>query len=270
MDIHIISLLLGAFVGILLSLTGAGGGVVSVPLLVFTLHLSIAKASPIGLLAVMMAAFVGAIFGLRAGVVRYKAAGLMALCGIIFSPLGLWMAQKLPNAWLTVLFACLLAFVAIRMLLQLNRELDELGWVDERPKPPCQLDQMIGKLRWTAPCARSIMMAGSISGFLSGLIGVGGGFVIVPALREFTDLDIKSIVATSLASITLVSAGGVLVASSTGLIDWGNAWPFAFGSAVGMLLGRSLANKMSPTFVHKSFAIFALLVAFGLILKLFI
>lgn len=64
MDAQTISFLLGAFLGILLSLTGAGGGIVSVPLLVFALHLSIAEASPIGLLAVMLAAGVGAVVGL--------------------------------------------------------------------------------------------------------------------------------------------------------------------------------------------------------------
>ena len=153
MDAQTISFLLGAFLGILLSLTGAGGGIVSVPLLVFALHLSIAEASPIGLLAVMLAAGVGAVVGLRMGIVRYKAAGLMAGCGVVFAPLGIWLAQRLPNAWLTVLFAGVLVFVALRILQQANRELDALGWADDRPSPPCQLDKMRGKLRWTAPCA---------------------------------------------------------------------------------------------------------------------
>lgn len=263
-----ISLMLGAFVGILLALTGAGGGIVSVPLLVFALHLTIAEASPIGLLAVMLAAGVGAVLGLRAGIVRYKAAGLMAGCGVVFAPLGIWLAQRLPNAWLTVLFAAVLAFVAIRMLRQANHEMDALGWVDDRPPPPCELDKMRGKLRWTAPCARSIMVAGSVAGFLSGLLGVGGGFVIVPALRGLTNLDIKSIIATSLAAIALVSAAGVIMAASHELVNWGHAWPFAAGAAVGMLAGGVVTQRLAGGRIQQAFAVFALAVAAGLLLKL--
>lgn len=100
----------------------------------------------------------------------------MAGCGVVFAPLGIWLAQRLPNAWLTVLFAGVLVFVALRILQQANRELDALGWADDRPSPPCQLDKMHGKLRWTAPCAHSIMLAGSMAGFLSGLLGVWGWF----------------------------------------------------------------------------------------------
>jgi uncharacterized membrane protein YfcA len=249
------------------SSSAAGGGIVSVPLLVFALHLSIAEASPIGLLAVMLAAGLGAALGLRAGIVRYKAAGLMAGCGLVLSPLGIWLAQRLPNAWLTVLFAAVLGFVALRMWRQASREPDALGWVDDRPPPPCQLDKMRGKLRWTAPCARSIMVAGSLAGFLSGLLGVGGGFVIVPALRGFTNLDIKSIVATSLAAITLVSAGGVIMASWQGLVNWEHAWPFAAGAAAGMLVGRLVAHRLAGSHVQQSFAVFALVVAVGLLIK---
>ena len=269
MDIQLITLLLGLFVGILLSLTGAGGGVVSVPLLVIVLHLPVAEASPIGLLAVMMAAGVGAIMGLRQGIVRYKAAALMAGFGIVFSPLGIWLAHHSSNTLLTILFSIVLLLVALRMLKQATLETDAIGWLDDRPPPPCELDKMRGKLRWTAPCARSIMVAGSIAGFLSGLLGVGGGFVIVPALRSFTNLDIKSIVATSLATITLVSAAAFLISSLHGLVNWERAWPFADGAAIGMLAGSFVAHHLTGPRIQQMFAIFALFVSFGLLFKLF-
>ena len=72
-----ISLALGLAVGLILALTCAGGGILAVPLLVFGTHIGMAQAGPIGLLAVGMAACLGAVLGLRAGVVRYRAAVLV-------------------------------------------------------------------------------------------------------------------------------------------------------------------------------------------------
>ena len=79
----IIVLLLGLTVGVILALTGAGGGILAVPLLVFGAGLSMAEAGPIGLLAVGLAATLGAVMGLKNGTVRYKAALLIATAGII-------------------------------------------------------------------------------------------------------------------------------------------------------------------------------------------
>jgi uncharacterized membrane protein YfcA len=101
------SLMLGLAVGLILALTGAGGGILAVPLLVFGAHIGVAQAGPIGLMAVGMAAALGAILGLRAGVVRYRAAVLIAVTGTLFSPAGLWLARRIDNRWLSVLFGML-------------------------------------------------------------------------------------------------------------------------------------------------------------------
>ena len=79
----IVSAGLGSVVGLILALTGAGGAIVAVPLLIFGLHLSVSEAAPIALLAVGLSAGLGAMLGLREGKVRYKAAGLMAVCGVV-------------------------------------------------------------------------------------------------------------------------------------------------------------------------------------------
>lgn len=84
-----IALTLGLVVGVILALTGAAGGILAVPLLVFGLQMSVAQAGPIGLLAVGTAAVLGAILGLREGIVRYRAALPIAGTGMLLSPLGL-------------------------------------------------------------------------------------------------------------------------------------------------------------------------------------
>lgn len=99
MDFSIlISPSLGVLVGILMGLTGAGGGILSVPLLVFALHLPVAQVAPISLCAIALAAGVGALLGFRNKILRYKAAGLMAIFGLLFSPIGLWLATKFQIA----------------------------------------------------------------------------------------------------------------------------------------------------------------------------
>lgn len=135
----IISAGLGSVVGLILALTGAGGAIVAVPLLIFGLHLSVPEAAPIALLAVGLSAGLGATLGLRERKVRYKAAGLMALCGVVISPFGIWVAHRVPNTPLTLLFAVVLAYVAVRMF----RQARAAPSTEPRPRrtaPPCHLD----------------------------------------------------------------------------------------------------------------------------------
>ena len=267
MDLTLIGIALGVFVGVLLGLTGAGGAILSVPLLGFFLHLNVAEAAPIGLLAVSLSASLGAYLGLRSKIMRYKAAMLIASAGLLFSPIGIWLAHQLPNWPLVLIFCSVLLLVSRNMWQQAKRELASL---DDELGPPCLLDQTIGKLTWTLPCARALAMSGALAGFFSGLLGVGGGFIIVPALRKFTDLPMKSIVATSLGVLTIVSFGGVLFSNLYGSMNWSLAVPFACGSVVGLLIGRQAVKSISGPRVQQAFAIFALLIAVAMMLKLII
>jgi len=133
-----LDVLLGGAVGVILAMTGAGGGVLAVPALVFGAGLETARAAPIALAAVGLSAGMGAIIGLRAGIVRYRAALLAAACGAIFSPLGAFAAQRLGNRALTVLFALVLAWVALRMLLPTPPR--------RARTPPCRCDGTTGRL----------------------------------------------------------------------------------------------------------------------------
>jgi uncharacterized membrane protein YfcA len=267
--------LLGFTVGVILALTGAGGGILAVPLLVFGAGLSMTAAGPIGLLAVALAALLGAVMGLKAGTVRYKAALLISATGILFSPLGVWLAQRMPNKPLTLVFAFVLLFVAWRVFRK-SMASDSLPSpaatridVDDATDrvPPCQMDAKRGKLVWTAPCARALALAGVAAGALSGLLGVGGGFVMVPALQRSTDLTTQSILATSLAVIALVSMAGVAASAVAGHLQWAIAMPFSGGAVLGMLAGRMAAALLSGPLLQKGFAIVSALVAVALLIK---
>ena len=262
----LISPALGILVGLLMGLTGAGGGILSVPLLVFALHLSVAEAAPVALSAIALAAGVGALLGLKNKILRYKAAGFMAVFGLLLSPVGLWLAQLVPNGPLLILFSLTLFYSSTNLYRQARREI--LGITDTASKPPpCLLDPSIGKLAWNIPCARALMLSGGVAGFLSGLLGVGGGFVIVPALKRYTDLPVQSIVATSLGVLAIVSAGGAVFSAATGNLDVLLAAPFSLGALAGLLMGTAFGKKISGPRLQQIFAALTFVVAISLMIK---
>ena len=268
METQIISILLGSFTGIVLALTGAGGAIIAVPLLIFGLHLAVAEAAPIALLAVCLSAAIGALLGLLQKKVRYRAAGFIAINGAIAAPIGIWLAQILPNVPLTLLFSAVLMYVAFDMFRQSRCNEASKEVLESRPfTKPCLLDTPDGRLIWTWPCVRALTLSGFSAGSLSGLLGVGGGFVVVPALKKVTNLQMQSIFATSLAVIALISATGVASATLMDAMNWSIAIPFSGGAMAGMLLGRTFANRFSGPKLQQSFAVMAVFVSVGMIIK---
>lgn len=265
-------LLLGLIVGAVLGLTGAGGSILAVPLLIVGLGWSLPQAAPVALLAVCAAATVGTIAAWDVACVRYRAALLMALAGWLTAPFGLKAAAALPVTMLTALLAVVLATVALRQLLRGQRALDEseithaitAGDDSHAHGPSVRLNAQ-GRIIWNAPTLASVGAVGSGTGFLAGLLGVGGGFVIVPVLRAVSELSMHSAIATSLMTIALTSAGTVAAAVLLGHeILWREALPFVFGALAGMLVGRRLAPRIAGPRLQQGFSLVMLLVALGM------
>lgn len=263
-----LGLLLGLLVGLVPALTGAGGAIIAVPVLMLVFDWPVSQAAPVALLAVAGAAMVGAVMGLRAKIVRYRAAALMAGIGSLMSPLGVLLAQQLPSTLLTLAFATVLVFVAQQQFRQSLRAADK-ALSDHRPQhlAPCRLSEDTGRFHWTAPCARALLLAGAIAGFLTGLLGVGGGFVIVPVLRHVTDLAMNSIVATALMVVALVSGTAAVSAAVAGQLDLAVGLPFALGAIVAMLAGRRLAQRLPGPRLQQGFALLAGVVAAAMVVK---
>ena len=256
--------ILGLVVGMVLGLTGAGGGMLAVPALMFGLQWSVAQAAPVALMTVALSASLGALDGLRKGLARYRAALLMATVALPMSALGLMLAHRLPALALTCLFMLVMILAALRLLYaKANDETAELLI--------CPVSPSSGRFLWTPKRVVAMSSFGALSGFLTGLLGVGGGFIIVPVLRFFTDLSLAAIVATSLMVVALVSALSLLLV--VGQLDLSNlipALPFVVAVMFGLVLGRVMAPQLPAQRVQQSFAILMLIVAAALGIREFI
>lgn len=256
--------LFGLAIGLVLGLTGAGGGILAVPALVLGLGWSLPQATPVALLAVGVAAALGAADGLRKGLVRWRAALLMATLGVLFSPLGVRAAHVLPQKALMTMFSIAMLSASARLLLQ-----DRASSDDGAGRPAfvknCMLSPQTGRLRWTRRCAATLAGIGSVSGLLTGMLGVGGGFLLVPAFRQWTDIRMHSVVATSLLVVALVSIGATVSALGSGAHVSRIGAFFIGASMIGMICGRLVAPHLPGRRLQVGFALLSAGVAMFLI-----
>lgn len=270
-----LALIFGAAVGVSLGLTGGGGSIIAVPLLVYGLAMAPRQAVAVSLAAVGATALVGAAHRLWQGEVEVRAGLIFAVAGMLGAPVGTYVGHRVPEALLLLAFAALMLWVAAMMWRKASRRPEEAAVVrapgatrgPDDAGPACRRDPA-GRLRMTSRCAKVMVLAGVATGVLSGLFGVGGGFVVVPALVLFSGMGIHRAVATSLLVIALVSAAGVaskvfageaLSASVTGL--------FVVGGIAGLGLGTVLARRLSPVKLQKTFAAVIVAVAVFVIVK---
>jgi uncharacterized membrane protein YfcA len=116
-------------------------------------------------------------------------------------------------------------------------------------------------LFWTALCTRRLIFTGGVAGILSGLLGVGGGFVIVPSLRKVSNFNMQTIIATSLTVVALVSISTVLTHSFHDAIAWKIALPFMIGTILGIASFSLISFKITEVNSQRSFALLALFAA---------
>lgn len=267
-----LAILFGCLVGFALGLTGGGGGVFAVPLLVYGLAVAPREAVGISLASVGGTALFGAVPRIIRGEVELRTGLLFAIAGMAGAPIGSFLSTLLSEHILLLMFAVLMLVVAERMWAKtrapkVTAERRERESSDARKRSACQRDAD-GKLLLTSRCAWLLGAVGLTTGVLSGMFGVGGGFVIVPALVLFSGMAIHQAVGTSLFVIVLVSISGV----TSHLVN-GNALPlditlqFLLGGFAGMWFGGIVAKRLKGPTLQKIFAIAVVLVAVFVISK---
>lgn len=252
----------GLVIGCLLGLTGAGGGILAVPALMTSQGWGVALAAPVGLLAITLAALVGAIQGLIQQNIRYKAAIWIALISIPTAKYGVYLAQIVSPQWLTLAFSLVMLVVAYRIVFKKVIKDDDA---------PCKINQQTGKFIWNIKTASILGGIGLVAGLLTGLLGVGGGFIIVPAMKKFTNLNLKSIIATSLMVIFLIGS----ISISINILN-GFEYPlevsatFILACVLGLVVGRFLIGYIPVNIVQTIFALLVVFVSFYLLYSIFI
>jgi len=263
-----LSLTFGAVVGFSLGLTGGGGAIFAVPLLVYGLSIEPRQAVGISLASIGMTSAVGFLGRWKTGQVEVATGLIFAAAGMIGAPIGSWLSGQIPGPVLLTLFALLMLVVAVRMWGKASSSSAEAASSTADTKGlKCRRDAT-GKLHLTSTCAMLLGVVGVLTGVLAGLFGVGGGFVIVPALVTFSGMTIHRAVGTSLLVITLISAAGVashILAGREIPID--TTLLFVAGGVLGMFVGIWASQYLSGPALQKVFAAAIVAVAIFVIVR---
>ena len=262
MTIAALTILYGTVVGFSLGLTGGGGSVFAVPLLVYGVGLGPHHAVCISMVAVAITAALGAAQKMRTQVDVFTAL-LVAAGGLAGAPVGTWLGRFFSGPSLLLLFGSVVMLVGLRMLFRAPVEREMSAPIHP---PLTQIERLAGKRARAA----GLVSAGIVSGVLSGLLGIGGGFVIVPTLLLFAGMKIQRAIATSLLVIALIGVSAVashLIAGQT--VPAGTTTLFALGSIAGFSAGSAISNMLSPARLEKIFAVVMLLMGAFLILRNF-
>jgi uncharacterized membrane protein YfcA len=253
---------LGFLIGVSLGALGGGGSILAVPVLVFVIGQTPAEATSTSLLVVGAASIVGAVGHWRLGRVRVGPGLLFGLVGIAGSLAGSALNRRLDGDVLLLAFAGLILVAAWRIVVGCP-SCTRVGETDAMPHEP-SADGPGGLAVVTRPSTARLLkltVAGSLVGFLTGLFGVGGGFVIVPAFTLVLGYSMPHAIGTSLVVIA-VNTATAFTARLGGPIDWGTAAVFTAAAVAGVGTGTRIADRVEPQTMQRAFA--ALLVTVAL------
>lgn len=243
-----LALAAGAAIGVLLGLLGGGGSILAVPVLVFALGLDLDEAIPISLIVVGAASAVGAVPKIRAHLVQWRLAAVFAAAGIPATFLGSALGRQLPQTVVMVGFAVVMVVAGARML----ADTGDTGTA-------CRVGN--SGINWRRCASRSIPVGFAV-GVMTGLFGVGGGFLIVPALVLMLGVEMRIAVGTSLLVIVANSAAG-LVAQLGGdvTIDPATTIGFAGAAIVASLIAGRFGSRVDTRRLQHWFAYLVFAVA---------
>jgi uncharacterized protein len=246
----VIPVLAGLAVGALLGALGAGGSVVTIPILVHVLGEDVATAATTSLLVVGITATAGALAHARAGSVRAGSALAVGAAAAAGAVAGTFVRSLLPARVFLVLFAGLLIAAAVLLT-----------------RPPLRRSGAAVACRLDLRACLRLGGTGLGVGLLTGLFGVGGGFLVVPALTLVLRYPAGEAVGTSLVVVAIASAASLATSFAAAPPDWRVAIPFALAGIVGAGAGRRLSAQLPEAAIRRTFAAGLVLLAAFLVVR---
>lgn len=233
MSTLLLALAAGGAVGLCLGALGGGGSVLAVPALIYLLGFSPLAATTASLIIVTVTSATALYAHAREGHVRWGTGAIVAAAGLPLAALGGLLAGQLPPALLTAAFAVVAAGAALMLL---------------RPSPAREAEGIRG--RWPVTAG-----TGAGLGAMTGVLGVGGGFLAVPALVKPVGLRMRAAIGTSLLVITVNSLAALTTRAGTaGGLDWAVIAPFTGAAILGAWDGKRLASRVRGRTLQRIFA----------------
>ncbi|MFZ3417258.1 sulfite exporter TauE/SafE family protein [Arthrobacter sp. 3Tela_A] len=251
METVLLGLAVGLAVGAVVGLVGAGGAIIAVPALVYVVGLEPEEAVPTSLIVVGLASLSGAVPRLRRDV-SWPLVLMISLPGIPASWAGAAVGELLNPDWLMLCFALIMIVAGVRMLAS-----------SRNPAPGARSAEQGG---WGGLALRGIPV-GLVVGFLTGLLGVGGGFLIIPALTLLLGVPMARAIGTSLVIIAVNSASGFAAHLDGLAIDWTLILSFAAMAMASSLATARLAHRLNEAVVSRIFAAVIFTVALGVLVQ---
>ncbi len=255
----------GLLVGLLLGVLGGGGGVLTVPILVYMLGESARHATTSSLVIVGLTALVGAVSRMRSGLVDWRTGLAFGALGIPTAYLGTLVNRHLDPPVLLLAFACLIVVVAVAMLVNSRGRsaapTEEPEYPDRIPGVPTGTPTAVGVRPGRTATAVKLVAAALVIGFLTGLLGVGGGFLIVPALVFALRMPMAHAIGTSLLVIAVTSVASLVARVGAVEFDWWVIVPFTVAAVTATTIGKRVADRFSGDTLTRAFAVLLILVA---------
>ena len=230
----IMAAFLALLIGLSLGLLGGGGSILTVPMLVYVLHVDTKQSIASSLFVVGVTSLIGTIAHARAGRVRWKVGLLFGVAGMLGATLGGQVAASLAGPVLLILFAAIMLATAGAMM---RGRREPTGAVAPRD----------------LPLAKAAGIGASV-GVLSGLVGAGGGFLVVPALALVGGLGMGDAVGTSLLVIAMQSLAGFARHAAHTPLDWTLLGVITTTAILGSLAGARFASRLSAATMRRAFA----------------
>lgn len=231
---------LAILIGVMLGALGSGGAILALPILLYGAHLETRQAIAVSQLVVGCAALMGSLLRSLGGDVMWRQALLFGAVGVPASRLGAWVNLRVDPDVLMVFFSILVTAAGLRMLARASAENAELP-----------LDVPVS------------IATGLVVGFLTGMLGVGGGFLLVPSLIAFGGLSATKATATSLPVIAVNSLSGAVSHSSLWLPVWPLAAGFLAATLLGTFVGLRVGRQASELKLKQALGAILILVGIG-------